>query len=205
MHAFDPLFHVANDRIERLAARESEQLTGQALSAMGGRVDGIDPLQILGVAEPPTEKLGITPDDHQQIVEVVRNAACQLAKRFHLLGLGELLLRPAERSLRLAPFGNVSRDMHEASQGAHLIADRLDHHARPESALVASHAPALDGIFALIGGDLKGARGAPPACAPSPEKNRLKCRPMTSAAAYWRIRCARVFQLVMQPSPSSMK
>ena len=65
MHAFDPLFHVGNDRIERLAARESQQLAGQAFSTMGGRVDGIDPLQIFGIGKPPAQKLRMAADDHQ--------------------------------------------------------------------------------------------------------------------------------------------
>src|SRR6266851_2443925 len=98
-------------------------------------------------------------DDHQQIVEIVRNAACELAERFHLLRLGELLLRPFERRLSLLSLSNVARNLHEADKRARLVADRLDHDACPELALVAPHTPALHGIFAFVGGDLEGSCG----------------------------------------------
>src|SRR5262249_34395299 len=112
-----------------------------------------------GIGESTAQKLRVAADDHQQIVEVVGNAARQLAERFHLLRLRQLLLRALERCLGLPSLGDVARDVHEAGKGARLVADRLDHGARPEWAPVAPHAPALDGTFALVGGDLKRARG----------------------------------------------
>ena len=95
-------------------------------------MDRVDRLQLLGIGEPAAQKLRVTADDHQQIVEVVGDAAGQLAERLHLLRLGELLLRPLERRLRLPPLGDVARDLDEADQRAQLVADRLDHNARPE-------------------------------------------------------------------------
>ena len=121
-------------------------------------MDRVDRLQVLGIGEPAAQQLGVAADDHQEIVEIVGDAAGQLAERLHLLRLGELLLRPLERGLRLPPLGDVARDLHEADERAHLVADRLDHDARPEQALVAPHAPALDDVLALVGGDLEGAR-----------------------------------------------
>ena len=44
--------------------------------------------------------LGVAVDDHQQVVEIVRDAAGELAERFHLLRLRQLLLRALERELR---------------------------------------------------------------------------------------------------------
>ena len=158
VHGLDAFLEVGDDGIERLAARERQQLARQALAAIGGRVHRLDRLQMLGIGEPAAQKLRMAADDHQEVVEVVRDAAGELAERLHLLRLGELLLRPLERGLRLPPLGDVAGDVHEADQRADLVADRLDHGARPEHALVAPHAPALDDIFALVGGDLERAR-----------------------------------------------
>ena len=55
------------------------------------------------------QELRVAGDHHQQVVEVMRNAAGQAAHRFHLLRLAQLLL---ER----APFGNV-------------LGEQLEHHA----------------------------------------------------------------------------
>ena len=62
------------------------------------------------------ERLQIADDDGQQVVEIVRHAAGQLADALHLLRLGELLLRALQRLLGLAPLGDVARDLGEADQ-----------------------------------------------------------------------------------------
>ena len=121
-------------------------------------MDRVDGLQVLGIGEPAAQELRVAADDHQQIVEIVGDAAGQLAERLHLLRLRELLLGPLQRCLRLPSLGDVARDLHETGERAHLVADRLDHHARPEQALVAPHPPALDHAFALVGSDLEGTR-----------------------------------------------
>ena len=158
VHGLDALLEVGDHRVERLASRERQQLARKAFAAIGGRMDRVDRLQVLGIGEPAAQQLRVAADDHQQIVEVVGDAAGQLAERLHLLRLGELLLRALERCLRLPSLGDVARDLHEAGERAHLVADRLDHDARPEQALVAPHPPALDHAFALVGGELEGAR-----------------------------------------------
>src|SRR5262249_57348085 len=92
-------------------------------------------------------------------VAVVGTAADRSAAPSQLVRLRQLLVRRFERCLGLPPLGDVARAVHEAGKGPRLVAHRLDHGARPEWALVAPHAPALDGTFALVGGDLKRARG----------------------------------------------
>ena len=62
--------------------------------------------------------------DHQQIVEVMCDAAGQLTKRLHFLRLRELFMCPFERFLRVAPLGDVARDLGEADELAVLVADR---------------------------------------------------------------------------------
>src|SRR6185369_9927281 len=103
----------------------------------------------------PPHQLGVAADNHQEIVEVVRDAARELAEGFHLVRLGELLLRALERHLRAAPFAHVMRDAYKARERAVLVADGLDHDAPPELALVAPHPPAFEAVFAFVGGDLQ--------------------------------------------------
>ena len=159
MHSVDAFLEVGDDGVERLASRERQELTRQALAAIGGRMHRVDRLQMLGIGQSAAQKLRVTADDHQEIVEVVRNAARQLAERFHLLRLRELLLRPLERCLRLPSLGNVACNIDEPDEGARLVANRLDDGARPEQTLVAPYAPAFDGAFALVGGHMERARG----------------------------------------------
>ena len=91
-HADDQPVGVDRARIERLPAREREQPLGQLRGplgadqrvverAFGARLDHA----ALGDAE-------IADDDGQQVVEVVRDAAGQLADRLHLLRLPQRLL-----------------------------------------------------------------------------------------------------------------
>ena len=75
----------------------------------------------------------IAEHDHQQIVEVVRDAAAELTDRLHLLRRGELLLRLLQLLLRLAPLGDVARDLGEADEFAVVVADRIDHDRAPRT------------------------------------------------------------------------
>src|SRR5262249_12534579 len=111
---------VEHFRLERLAAGEGQKLRrqlGGALHRPGDRLD-------LTAAGPPGEiaaaqEIGGGTDDGQEIVEIVRDAAGELADRFHLLGL-------AQHFLALAAFGDVDGLQHGAryrivliEQGAH--------------------------------------------------------------------------------------
>src|SRR6516164_1275500 len=96
-------------------------------------------------------------DDHQQIIEVVRDAARQLTESVHLLRLAELLLCPFERDLGLPSFGDIMRDVDKADERAPLVPNRLDYNTRPKLALVTSHAPAFKAVLTLVSGHLKGA------------------------------------------------
>ncbi len=74
-------------RPQGLLARESQQLSGQPLAAIGGAQNGRGaPLrrQALGLL---AQQLGIGAHHRQQIVEIMGNAASQAADRFHALGL----------------------------------------------------------------------------------------------------------------------
>src|SRR5262249_32575309 len=158
MNGVDAFLEIGHDRVEWLTPRESQQLTRQALAAISGCVDRVDSLQVLGIGEPKAQELRVPANDHQQIGEIVGNASRELTERFHFLRLGELLLRALERHLRLPSLAVVAHDVHEADELTGLIADRFDHHTRPELALVTPYTQSFDGTFALIGGDLEGSR-----------------------------------------------
>ena len=89
------------------------------------------------------QDLRVAGHDHQQIVEVVGDAAGELAERLHLLRLRELLARLLERELRLVLLGDVARELGKADQFAGLVADGVHHDAGVEAAAVLAHQPAL--------------------------------------------------------------
>ena len=105
-HAGDKAAGIDRLGVERLAAREGEQPLGergrplraahrvlhravQAVAVGRGRLQRA--LQGFQVAD----------DDGQEIVEIVRHAAGELADALHLLRLGKLFLRPLQRLRRL--------------------------------------------------------------------------------------------------------
>ena len=90
----------------------------------GGGADRLDRLHLLRLAQPPLQDLRVARHDHQQVVEVVRDAAGELADRLHLLRLGELLARFLERDLLLVLGGDVARERGKADEVAGIVADR---------------------------------------------------------------------------------
>ena len=81
-------FRSTHGRIEDLAARERQQTSRQIGAAHGGthrRVNLARERRRFGDAA--LEQLQVADHDAEQIVEVVRDAAGELADRFHLLRL----------------------------------------------------------------------------------------------------------------------
>ena len=62
----------------------------------------------------------------------------------------EALLALAQRLLLQAPLGQVARDLAETGQAAVGIAQRGDHHVRPENVAVLAHAPAFLFVGAVL-------------------------------------------------------
>jgi hypothetical protein len=81
-------------------------------------------------------------DDHQEIVEIMRHAAGQLAERVELLRFRQLLVHLFELELGLAALGNVPGDLGEADEIAVLV-DWVDDDAGPEEGAVLADAPAF--------------------------------------------------------------
>ena len=77
-------------RLQRLLAREGEKLAHQRRGAQRVLVDLVDLLE-RGIARlvAHQQEFGIADDDGEQIVEVVRHAARELAHGLHLLRLRE--------------------------------------------------------------------------------------------------------------------
>ena len=83
-------------RLQRLLAGEGEQVPGQVGAAIGGFVDHLgDSRELRIVRDAFGQDSDGAGDDGQNIVEVMRDAAGQLADRLHLLGLAELCFRGA--------------------------------------------------------------------------------------------------------------
>ena len=84
-------FRSSNFGRQDLLAAEGEQLArerGGALGGVGNFLRGAAQARI--GAEALEQEFGVAGDHHQQIVEVVRDAAGEPADGFHLLGLTEL-------------------------------------------------------------------------------------------------------------------
>ena len=78
-------------RLQRLLAGEGEQMLGQLRAALGGIVDQLGDGGELGpVGDRVGQDADRAGDDGQDVVEVVGDAAGQLADRVHLLRLAEL-------------------------------------------------------------------------------------------------------------------
>ena len=80
---------------------------------------------------------------HQQVVEVVGDAAGQLPDRLHLLRLQQRVTRRFELLLRFLALGDVAGDLGEADQLAVVVVDRVDDDMGPEPAAVLADALAL--------------------------------------------------------------
>ena len=131
-------------RLELLATREGQHALREGGAALR-RLQGIghQGRHPRIVADAPLDELEAAHHGRQQIVEIVRDAAGELADRIHLLRLEQRLARLLERLLGVAPLGDVAGDLGEAAQAAIGVADRIDHHVRPEARAVLADPPDL--------------------------------------------------------------
>src|SRR5262245_37281319 len=141
MKRCDSLAEMYGPWILSLATRKSQQLPRKRFTARGSGEDRLKRTNILLVGRPAQKRLRLTAYDHQQVVEVVRDAAGQLTEGFHFLRLRELFVGAFERFLRIALFRDVPRDLGKADKFAELVADRVDDNVGPEQGPVLAHAP----------------------------------------------------------------
>ena len=154
--------------LERPPASKSQQSASQIFGAGGRDFDRVNRAFVLWVTQPALEVLRIAAYDHQHVVEVVGDAAGQLAERVHLLRLRQLLLRALQRELAFAAFGDVAGDLGKAGQFAFFIVDGVDDDAGPKPRSVLAHAPALGLVASFLPRHGEGSqarrRADPPAC-----------------------------------------
>ena len=93
----EPVVEVQHLRPQGLAAREGQELAHEARGPVGVLLDLHDVLEgRVGRPVVGEQQVAVADDRLQHVVEVVRDAAGELADRVHLLRLGELLLDLAE-------------------------------------------------------------------------------------------------------------
>jgi hypothetical protein len=110
------------------------------------------PVASFGVVDVAKRKLARTEDRGQEIVEVVGEAAGELAERFHLLRAEERFAALLEPKLRLSLLRHVASDLPKADQVSVVAADGVEDHACPEAGAVLAHAPALGLVAARRAG-----------------------------------------------------
>ena len=88
----DPPGKVDRLGIDALPPRKCQQLAGQRRGALGSRLDCTEGFETRIGRQVLLDAMNVARNDHQEIVEVMRDAAGQLAKRIHLLGFGQLSL-----------------------------------------------------------------------------------------------------------------
>ena len=106
-------------------------------------------------------KVEAADDDGEQIVEIMGDAAGQLADRVHLLRLDDGVTRGVERLLRFAPFGQVAGDLGKTEQLALGIANAVDDDIGPEARSILANAPSFGFEPAIAFGGMERARGQP--------------------------------------------
>src|SRR5712671_6784740 len=87
---------VDNLKFKMLFAAEGKELTGERGGAIGGLANrvGFGVERMFG-SELIEQDLGVPANDHEQIVEIVSDAAGEAADSFHFLGLAELVFEDA--------------------------------------------------------------------------------------------------------------
>jgi hypothetical protein len=116
-HLEQEALEVASHRLDLPAAAEGQQLLCQLCGAAGRLEHEVEVALRLGVAGAQRGHLDRAHDPAEQVVEVVGDAARQLAYRLHLLGVVKLLLEPVL-------LGDVAKDEHHADDRPLAVADR---------------------------------------------------------------------------------
>ena len=105
------VFKSTGYRTQILLARKRQQPLGQRSAALGALQGAIDQTMQLGIVRHAlAQQIEIAHHGHQQVVEVVRDAAGELADRLHLLRLPQLFLRLFAGGNFLHQFGGALID-----------------------------------------------------------------------------------------------
>ena len=127
-HVAEQRVDVGRTRHQRLAPAEGEEPRREIGAVLGGKPHRLCELAQALVLDLRGEHLGVEQDGGQHVVEVVGDAAGQLADGLHALRLGEL-------GFRVLLVGDVGHDRADAGHRAGGIDHReLDAHQRPPAA-----------------------------------------------------------------------
>src|SRR3984893_3246042 len=107
--------------VQYLPPRKSEKLRRQLCTAISGSPCGCGELPDLANIRGILDELEVPGDHHKQVVEIVRDAARELADGLHLLALVKLLLHEAARLHGVLVLGDVSEEDREAFTGGERI------------------------------------------------------------------------------------
>src|SRR5579883_1413468 len=102
-----------------LLAREGQELLGQLGAALCRLHRALEELHLLSTGDAGGKPLEIAEERRQQVVEIMRDAAGELADRLHLLAL-------PQRFFRLLLLGDIARADEQLADAAIGIADRDD-------------------------------------------------------------------------------
>ena len=136
--------------LQHLLAAEGEQLAGEHGGPGSGFFNGMG-LAAHGRihAELVLEKRGIAVDDHQQVVEVVRDAAGERAQGLHLMRLADALFELLFR-------GPVLHDDHHTGSPALIVVQQRDAVAEPDRGAILVRIVPLGDVAGDLSGDQAG-------------------------------------------------
>ena len=103
-----------------------EQLARQRGAALDGLAHALDDAPAPVGVHRLVEQVHAARNRHQQVVEVVGDAARQLADGFHLLGLAQGAFRRCQPFLVLEPLGHVVDELVGADSPALAVVQRLN-------------------------------------------------------------------------------
>ena len=127
-HALQVRDDVDRFRIQRPAAREGQQVPGEAGAAGDGAAHRLEHARTRRPAAGALEQLQAAGEHREQVVEVVRDAAGQLAERFHLLRLAQRRFGLAQPLLIAQALGHVVDELIGADAIAVAIPQRVEPH-----------------------------------------------------------------------------
>ena len=115
--------------LQVLPAREGQQALCQRSAPLGTLHGAVHQAQQVGVAADTTvEQVEVGDHRHQQVVEVVRDAARELPDRLQLLRLPQLLLGLSQTRLLPQPFGHVVDELVRPDALARRIPEHAEAH-----------------------------------------------------------------------------
>ena len=115
----DALADIDRFRVDALTPRKCQKLLGEGRTPLCRKLNGLGRALCLGIISGGLfQGLNMPGYHHQQIVEVVGDAARELPKRVHFLRFRELALDLLQGLLRLTAFGDVARDLCKSDEAA---------------------------------------------------------------------------------------